>query len=159
MRSIEDIIAEKLKVSSNEKIINDLYKYYGKPTDYIRIFKNDEFNNMFKWDIIESYLKGSYPDLLQEYVPIANWYKTDQYLRDRYNTLLHINLLLGLFMSFQIKDNNITHEKVSLEEQLKEFAYKFQYDIINSIDNNFGLYTINCWDDDGSVFNIYLDRK
>jgi hypothetical protein len=159
MRSIEDIIAEKLKVSSNEKIINDLYKYYGKPTDYISIFKNDEFNNMFKWDIIESYLKGSYPDLLQEYVPIANWYKTDRYLRDRYNTLLHINLLLGLFMSFQIKDKNITHEKVSLEEQLKEFAYRFQYDIINSIDNNFGLYTINCWDDDGSVFNIFLDRK
>lgn len=159
MRSIQEIIAEKLKVSSDEKIVNDLYKYYGKPTDYISIFKNDEFNNMFKWDIIESYLKGSYPDLLQEYVPIANWYKTDQYLRNRYNTLLHINLLLGLFMSFQLKDNNITKEKISLEEQLKEFAYKFQYDIINSIDNNFGLYCINCWDDDGSVFNIYLDKK
>lgn len=159
MRSIQDIIAEKLKVSSNEKIINDLYKYYGKPEDYISIFKNDEFNNMFKWDIIESYLKESYPELLQEYVPIDDYYKRDRYLRDRYNTLLHINLLLGLFMSFQIKDNNITKEKISLEEQLKEFAYKFQYDIINSIDNNFGLYCINCWDDDGSVFNIFLDRK
>jgi hypothetical protein len=159
MRSIQDIIAEKLKVSSNETIINDLYKYYGKPADYISIFKNDEFNNMFKWDEIKSHLENTYPEFLQEYVPIDDFYKRDRYLRDRYNTLLRINLLLGLFMSFQIKDNNITKEKISLEEQLKEFAYRFQYDIINSIDNNFGLYTINCWDDDGSVFNIFLDRK
>mgnify|MGYP006874628530 CR=1 FL=1 len=128
--------------------------------EYNHLLNNKiEFNNMFKWDIIESYLKTSYPELLQEYVPIEDYYKRDRYLRDRYNTLLRINLLLGLFMSFQIKDNNITKEKISLEEQLKEFAYKFQYDIINYIDNNFGLYTINCWDDDGSVFNIYLDRK
>lgn len=159
MRSIEDIIAEKLKVSSNKKIINDLYKYYGKPTDYMRIFKNDEFNNMFKWDNIKSYLEDTYPELLQEYVPIDDYYKRDRYLRDRYNTLLRMNLLLGLFMSFQLKNNDITTEKVSLEEQLKEFAYRFQYDIINSIDNNFGHFCINCWDDDGSVFNIYLDKK
>lgn len=159
MRSIQEIITEKLKVSSNEKIINDLYKFYGKPTDYISIFKNDEFNNMFKWDIIEPYLKESYPELLQEYVPIDNWYKTDPYLKDGYNRLLRINLLLGLFMSFQINDNNIIHEKKSLEEQIREFAYKFQYDIINSIENNYGHFCINCWDDDGSVFNIYLDKK
>lgn len=159
MRSIEDIIAEKLKVSSNEKIINDLYKYYGKPTDYMRIFKNDEFNNMFKWDNIKSHLENTYPELLQEYVPIEDYYKRDRYLRDRYNTLLRMNLLLGLFMSFQLKNNDITTEKVSLEEQLKEFAYRFQYNIINSIDNNFGHFCINCWDDDGSVFNIYLDKK
>lgn len=159
MRSIQDIINEKLKVSSNETIINDLYKYYGKPTDYMRIFKNDEFNNMFKWDDIKSHLENTYPELLQEYVPIDDYYKRDRYLRDRYNTLLRMNLLLGLFMSFQIKNNDITTEKVSLEEQLKEFAYRFQYDIINSIDKNFGHFCINCWDDDGSVFNIYLDKK
>ena len=159
MRSIQEIIAEKLKVSSNETIINDLYKYYGKPTDYMRIFKNDEFNNMFKWDDIKSHLENTYPELLQEYVPIEDYYKRDRYLRDRYNTLLRMNLLLGLFMSFQLKNNDITTEKVSLEEQLKEFAYRFQYNIINSIDNNFGHFCINCWDDDGSVFNIYLDKK
>ena len=159
MRSIQDVINEKLKVSSNVKIINDLYKYYGKPTDYMRIFKNDEFNNMFKWDDIKSHLENTYPELLQEYVPIEDYYKRDRYLRDRYNTLLRMNLLLGLFMSFQLKNNDITTEKVSLEEQLKEFAYRFQYNIINSIDNNFGHFCINCWDDDGSVFNIYLDKK
>lgn len=159
MRSIKDIIAEKLKVSSNEKILNDLYKYHGKPADYISVFKNDAFNNMFKWDNIKSHLEDNYPELLQEYVPIDKWYKTDPYLKDRYNTLLHINLLLGLFMSFQIKDDNITHEKISLEEQLREFAYKFQYDIINSVEYTYGYFWINCWDDDGSVFNIYLDKK
>jgi hypothetical protein len=114
---------------------------------------------MFKWEIIESYLNESYPDLLQEYVPIPNYYKTDKYLKDRYDTLLRINLLLGLFMSFNIKSDDITNEKRLLEEQLKEFAYRFQYDIVNSIDNNYGHFCINCWDDDGSVFNLYLDKK
>lgn len=159
MRSIQDIINEKLKVSANEKIINDLYKYYGKPEDYIRIFKHDEFNNMFKWDDIKSYLEDTYPELLQEYVPIDNLYKTDIYLRDRYNELLRINLLLGLFMSFNIKSDDIRNEKRLLEEQIKEFAYIFRYDIVNSIDNNYGHFCINCWDDDGSVFDIYLDKK